>query len=33
MIDTKFDMCIKNIKNMQFNSYIFKICKNIYFIE
>ena len=32
-IDTKFDMYIKTIKNMQFNGQIFKICNNIYFIE
>ena len=25
-IDMKFDMCFKNIKNMQFNNLIFKIC-------
>ena len=29
----EFDMCVKNIKNMQFNGYIFKICSNVYFIE
>ena len=33
MIDTKFDMCIESIKNMQFNGYIFNICSNVYFIE
>ena len=27
MIDTKFEMYIKNIKNMKFNGYI-KICSN-----
>ena len=26
-------MCIKSVKNMQFNGQIFKICNNIYFIE
>ena len=26
-------MCIKIIKNMQFNDYIFKICNNVYFTE
>ena len=25
-IDTKFDICIKSVKNMKFNSEIFKIC-------
>ena len=32
-IDTKFDMFIKSIKNIQFNGQIFKISNNIYFIE
>ena len=25
----KFDMCFKNIKNMQFNNLIFKICGHV----
>ena len=25
----KFDMCFKNIKNMQFNGQIFKICSHV----
>ena len=25
----KFDMCFKNIENMQFNGQIFKICSNV----
>ena len=29
MIDTKFDMCIKSVKNMQSNGQIFKIYKNV----
>ena len=29
LIGMKFDMCFKNIKNMQFNGYIFKICNHI----
>ena len=32
-IDTKFDIYIKSIKNMQFNDQIFKILSNVYFIE
>ena len=26
-------MCIKNVKNIQFNGLIFKICSDVYFIE
>ena len=33
MINTKFNMCIKSVKNMQFNGWIFKICSNVYFVE
>ena len=31
MIDTKFDMRIKNIKNLQSNYYNFKICSHTKF--
>ena len=31
LIDTKFDIDFKNIKNMKFNSYIFKICRHVNF--
>ena len=30
-IETKFNMCIKNIKKIQFNNYIFTICRNFLF--
>ena len=26
----KFDMCFKNIKNNQFNGWIFKMCSHVY---
>ena len=28
----KFDMYVKNLKNMQFNNYIFKICSHVIFL-
>ena len=31
LIDTKFDIYIKNIKNMQFNSYIYKRLSHVKF--
>jgi len=33
IIDTKYDIYIKNIKNIQFNGYIFKIYSNINFVN
>ena len=33
MFDTKFNMCIKNIKNMQFNDQIFKIYSHVNFFS
>ena len=32
-IGINFDMCIKSVKNMQSNGYIFKICSNVNDIE
>ena len=31
LIDTKFDIHIKNIKNIQFNGYIYKRCNHVKF--
>ena len=33
MINTKFNIHIKNVKNIKFIIHIFKICNNIYFIK
>ena len=32
MIDIKFDMRVKDIKNLQANDWIFKICSHINFL-
>ena len=32
-IVTKFDLCIKSVKNIRLIGEIFKICSNVYFIE
>ena len=32
-IDIKFDMCVKSVKNIQSNGYIFKIRSNVNNIE
>ena len=33
IMDTKFDVRVKDIKNMQYDSYIFKICSHVNFFS